>query len=78
VNNTPAPQLAALLAGLPPAMREALEAQDVQAFDLALRQLEPSEAQRVLAALAGAGVVAARSDDDLDNEQRAAYGRDSE
>lgn len=66
--------LAALLAALPPALIEALETQDVQAFDLALRKLPPEQAQDVLRALAAAGIVSQRSQDELDAEMRAAYG----
>ena len=65
-----------LIAGLPVAVRAAIEEADVQALDLALRALPPDEAARVLASLVQAGLLARRSDADLDAEQAAAFGKD--
>lgn len=62
-----------LLAGLPPAVRAALEDQDVQAFDLTLRAMPIDQAADLLRQLVAAGLVAARTQAELDWEQRLAY-----
>ena len=60
------------MASLPPGVRAALHAQDVQALDLALRQLPRDEAEALARWLVAAGVLVQRTDGDLDQEQRAA------
>ncbi len=58
---------------LPPAVRAAIEAQDVQALDLALRAMPRDEAEALARWLVIAGVLVQRSEVELDAEQRAAY-----
>jgi hypothetical protein len=75
---TDSSELAALLNAMPRALRDALAERDMQAFDLALRQLPPEQAQQLVRAMITAGIIGVRSQEELDDEQRAAYDQDSE
>lgn len=57
---------------LPPAVSAALQEQDIQALDLALRQMPRDEAEALARWLVKAGVLVQRSKADLDSEQRSA------
>ena len=61
------------LASLPPGVRAALEAQDVQALDLALHQLPTDEAEALVRWLVMAGVLVKQTEADLEVEQRTAF-----
>jgi hypothetical protein len=61
------------MASLPRAVRAALEAQDVQALDLALRALPRDEAEALGRWLVVAGVLVERTEAEVDLEQRFAY-----
>ena len=60
------------LDSLPPGVRAALQAQDMQALDLALHQLPSDEAEALVRWLVLAGVLVKRTEADLDVEQRTA------
>ena len=62
-----------LVEALPPAVRAAVVAQDIQALDLALRQMPRDEAQALARWLVTAGILEERGEDDLDREQEQAY-----
>ena len=62
-----------LVEALPPAVRAAVQAQDIQALDLALRQMPTAEAEALARWLVTAGILEERTGADLDDEQRAAY-----
>jgi hypothetical protein len=61
------------MASLPRAVRAALEAQDVQALDLALRALPRDEAEALGRWLVVSGVLVERTEAEVDLEQRFAY-----
>jgi hypothetical protein len=61
------------MASLAPAVRAALEAQDVQALDLALRALPRDEAEALGRWLVVSGVLVERTEAEVDLEQRFAY-----
>lgn len=61
------------LDSLPPAISAAVKAQDIQALDLALRQMPRREAEAMTAWLVKAGILVQRSEADLEREQWAAY-----
>jgi Cdc37 C terminal domain len=63
-----------LIEQLPLAVRAALLAEDIQALDLALRAMPRDEAEELLRWMLEAGILKERKDDELDREQRAAYG----
>ncbi len=58
---------------LPPAVSAALKAQDIQALDLALRQMPRDEAEALAGWMASVGLLVERTEADLDQEQRSAY-----
>ena len=62
-----------LVDALPPAVRAAVLAQDIQALDLALRAMPRAEAEALAGWLVKAGILEERRDADLDLEQREAY-----
>jgi hypothetical protein len=62
-----------ILDALPPAVRAAVEAQDIQALDLALRRMPREEAEALAHWLAVAGILVQRQPGELDAEQRRAY-----
>jgi len=63
-----------LVEALPPAVRAAVLAQDIQALDLALRQMPRDEGEALARWLVTAGILEERTDNDLDREQARAYG----
>jgi hypothetical protein len=70
----PAPDdQSSFLASLPAAVRAALQAQDVQALDLALRQMPSDKAEALARWLLMAGVLVKRTEADLEVEQRTAF-----
>ena len=62
-----------LIDALPFAVRAALLAEDIQALDLALRQMPRDEAEALAAWLVQAGILRQRVDAELDREQEQAY-----
>jgi hypothetical protein len=58
---------------LPPAVAAALEAQDIQALDLALRQMPRDEAEALAGWMVSVGLLVERTQADLDREQLSAY-----
>ena len=62
-----------LVEALPLAVRAALLAEDIQALDLALRQMPTDEAEALAGWMVSVGILKQRSDDDLDVEQEQAY-----
>jgi len=62
-----------LIDALPFAVRAALLAEDIQALDLALRQMPRDEAEALAGWLVKAGILRQRPEADLDTEQEQAY-----
>jgi hypothetical protein len=62
-----------LVEALPLAVRAAVLAEDIQALDLALRQMPRDEAEALARWLVTAGILKQRTEDDLDVEQAQAY-----
>ncbi len=58
---------------LPPAVAVALMTQDIQALDLALRQMPRDEAEALAGWMVSVGLLVERTQADLDREQLAAY-----
>jgi Cdc37 C terminal domain len=62
-----------LVEALPLAVHAALMAQDIQALDLALREMPKDEAEALARWLVTAGILEQRTEADLDIEQHEAY-----
>ena len=62
-----------LVEALPWAVRAAVLAEDIQALDLALRQMPKDEAEELARWLVTAGILVQRSEGELDKEQEDAY-----
>lgn len=61
------------VAAMPMAVKAALLAQDVQALDLALRQMPRDEAEEIMRGLMQAGILVQRNEEALEDEQGQAY-----